>query len=80
MGVREQICMNDSVKLKVNLILICCMCERVCVCVCVHVWCGFVGRTQTSSDERKCEQVDPLLAGPRHHMEVLDTRYHMESA
>lgn len=80
MGVREQICMSDSVKVKVNLILICCMCERVCVCVCVRVWCGFVGRTQTSSDERKCEQVNPLLAGLRHHMEVLDTRYHMDSA
>lgn len=39
MGVREQICMSDSVKVKVNLILICCMCERVCVYAFVSV-CG----------------------------------------
>ena len=43
-----------------------------CECVC---------RTQNRSDERKCEQVNPLLAGLQHQMEasqplvVLDTRY-----
>eukprot|EP00064_Thunnus_orientalis_P015582 superscaffoldBa00002913_g15636 len=47
----------------------------------LNIWESSLG-TQTSSDERKCEQVNPLLAGLQHHMEVsrplvvLDTRPH----
>lgn len=73
MTVQVQICTNNSVKVEANLILICCMCE--CMC-----------RIQTSSGERKCEQVNPLLVGLQHHMEVsqplvvLDTRYHIDLA
>lgn len=86
MAVREQICLNYSVKVKVNRMLICCTYKCECMRLCPCVWCGFVGRTQTSSGERKCEQVRPLLAGVQHHMEirqqlvVLDTRYHTDSA
>ncbi|XP_069001077.1 microtubule-associated protein futsch [Embiotoca jacksoni] len=46
------------------------------------IWESTLGRTQTSSGERKCEQVNPLLAGLQHHTEVsgpllvLDTRPH----
>lgn len=51
--------------------------------VCVYTWCGLVSRAEISSEEEKREQVNPLLAGLHHHMEVcqpvvvLDTRYHM---
>lgn len=81
---RGQICTDYSPKVKGNVILICCMCECVCtwLCVCLCV----LSRTQTSSGERKCEQVNPLLAGLQHHMEIsrplvsLDTRYHLDWA
>ncbi|XP_035518809.1 uncharacterized protein tacc2 isoform X3 [Morone saxatilis] len=48
----------------------------------LNIWESSLGRTQNSSGDRKCEQVNPLLAGPQHHMEVsqpvvvLDTRPH----
>lgn len=51
-----------------------------------YLWCGFVGRAEISSEEQKHEQVNPLLAGLQHHMEVcqplvlLDTRYHVSLA
>lgn len=54
--------------------LICCLCE------CVWL---FVSRAQTSSGEQECEQVNTLLVGLQHHMEVgrppvvVDTRYRM---
>lgn len=81
MAVREQICLNYSVKVRVNLILMCCMCE--CVYVSVYVCVVYVcdSKTQSSSGDRKCEQVNPLLVGLHHHMEgsqppvVQDTRY-----
>ncbi|XP_071337323.1 transforming acidic coiled-coil-containing protein 2 isoform X3 [Trachinotus anak] len=47
----------------------------------LNIWESSLG-AQTSSGERKCEQVNPLLAGLQHHMEVsgplvvLDTRPH----
>ncbi|XP_035518808.1 uncharacterized protein tacc2 isoform X2 [Morone saxatilis] len=47
----------------------------------LNIWESSLG-TQNSSGDRKCEQVNPLLAGPQHHMEVsqpvvvLDTRPH----
>ncbi|XP_029305682.1 uncharacterized protein tacc2 [Cottoperca gobio] len=46
-----------------------------------NIWESSLGRAQTSSGERKCEQVNPLLAGLQHHTEVrplvvLDKRPH----
>lgn len=52
----------------------------------VYLWCGFVIRAEISSEEEKHEQVNPLLPGMTHHMEicqplvVLDTRYHTRLA
>lgn len=46
----------------------------------------FGSRAEISSEEEKHEQVNPLLAGLHHHMEVcqplvaLDTRYHVSRA
>lgn len=47
------------------------------------MWCGFAGRTRASSGERKCEEVNPLLAGLQHRTEasqppVLNARYHVD--
>ncbi|KAK5612282.1 hypothetical protein CRENBAI_016270 [Crenichthys baileyi] len=46
----------------------------------LNIWECSLG-VQSSSDERECEQVNPLLAGLQHHMVgpllVLDGRYHM---
>lgn len=58
-------------------------CVYLHTCAFVYLWCGFVSRAVISSEEEKHEQVNPVLAGLHHHMEVcqplvaLDTRYHM---
>lgn len=86
MAVRENICLNYLFKVKVNLISTCCMCECVCTCLCMCVVCVCDSRAQNSSGDRKCEQVNPLLAGLERHMEVsrpvvvLDARYLTDSA